>query len=100
MTTNGSPRHRPSTPLATARSQERKPEEGAPFRERINRIATHPRKGARLIARTFYRELRRAGWADQDIMTVADELLGCLIAGLQEYRLKKEIPVDHSAEPR
>ena len=66
---------------------------GARFAGRIQRIAAEPKKGARLIARTFYRELRRAGWADNDIMAIADELLACLLASLHDYRLKKEVPV-------
>jgi hypothetical protein len=65
---------------------------GAAFAGKIQRIASEPKKGARLIARTFYRELRRGGWTDGDIMAIADELLGCLIAKLHEYRVKKDIP--------
>lgn len=66
--------------------------------ERIQWIAAKPKKGARIIARTFYRELRRAGWADGDIMAIADELLACLLASLQEYRLKTETPVGQTTE--
>lgn len=65
---------------------------------KIQRIAGEPKKGARLIARTFYRELRRGGWTDADIMAIADELLGCLIARLHEYRVKKEIPEEEKAK--
>ena len=70
----------------------------ATFSENLQRVASEPKRGARLLARTFYRELRRAGFADRDIMAVADELLGCLVASLWEYRLKKEVPVEQVAE--
>ncbi len=94
MTANTDPKElRGSTPAAVQKFTGRKDEAGAPIGARIQRIAAHPKKGARLIARTFYRELRRAGWADQDIMAIADELLGCLLASLHDYRLKKEVPV-------
>ena len=31
-------------------------------------------------------------------MAIADELLGCLVAKLHEYRVKKEIPEEKKAE--
>ena len=68
------------------------------FAENLQRIAGEPQKGARLVARTFYRELRVAGYTDRDIMAVADALLGCLTASLRQYRLKKEIPVERVEE--
>jgi hypothetical protein len=84
---------RDSSLAAAQKPTGKKDEAGAPIGARIQRIAAQPKKGARLIARTFYRELRRAGWADQDIMAIADELLACLLASLHDYRLKKEVPV-------
>jgi hypothetical protein len=89
---------RDSSPAAAEKPAGKKDQAGAPMGARIQRIAAQPKKGARLIARTFYWELRRAGWADRDIMAVADELLGCLITGLHEYRLKTEVPVGRGGE--
>jgi hypothetical protein len=66
----------------------------ATFAENLQRVATRPDKGARLIARAFYRELRRGGYEDRDIMAIADEMLGCLTAHLRLYRQKKEVPVE------
>lgn len=37
-------------------------------------------RGARLIARTLFREMQRSGFTHQQVLTVADELLGCLCA--------------------
>ncbi len=61
------------------------------FAENLRRMV-ETGKGARLVARTFYRELRQAGFADRDIMTIADELLGCLTATLRLDRMKKAEP--------
>jgi len=54
---------------------------------------------ARLVARSFYREMRRAGFADRDIVTAADELLGCLAATLRLQRIRKEAPVPDRGDP-
>jgi len=69
------------------------------FAENLQRLASHAEKGARLVARTFYRELRRAGFADRHIMAVADELLGCLTASLREVRRKGEAAAQRLGEP-
>lgn len=62
----------------------------ASFMDHPPRMATPPEKGARVVARSFYRELRRAGYAEREIMAIADELLGCLVVSLRECRPKKE----------
>lgn len=50
------------------------------------------------MAGTYYRELRRCAWTDADIMAVADELLGCLVARLHEHRANKKIPEEGKEE--
>jgi hypothetical protein len=37
-------------------------------------------KGARLVARTLFREMQRSGFTHEQVLAVADELLGCLCA--------------------
>lgn len=69
------------------------------FAENLQRLGSHAEKGARLVARTFYRELRRAGFADRHIMAVADELLGCLTASLREVRRQGEATAQRVADP-
>jgi hypothetical protein len=35
-------------------------------------------RGARLVARTLFREMQRSGFTHRQVLAVADELLGCL----------------------
>lgn len=37
-------------------------------------------QGARLVARTLFRELQRSGFSHSQVVAVVDELLGCLCA--------------------
>lgn len=37
-------------------------------------------RGARLVARTLFREMQRSGFTRGQVLAVADELLGCLCA--------------------
>lgn len=37
-------------------------------------------QGARLVARTLFREMRRSGFSHREVLALADELLGCLCA--------------------
>ncbi|MBI2114309.1 MAG: hypothetical protein HYT85_04380 [candidate division NC10 bacterium] len=37
-------------------------------------------QGARLVARTLFREMQRSGFTHGQVLAVADELLGCLCA--------------------
>ncbi len=37
-------------------------------------------RGARLVARTLFRELQRSGYTNHQVLAFADELLGCLCA--------------------
>jgi hypothetical protein len=41
-------------------------------------------RGARLVARTLFKEMQRSGFSQQEILAVADELLGCLCASRKE----------------
>jgi hypothetical protein len=50
-----------------------------------------PEKVARIIARTFYRDLRKAGFETKQIMVVATELIGNLTEALQKTRAKSEM---------
>ena len=68
------------------------------FAERVQQIR-ETGKGARLVARSFYRELRQAGFADHDIMAIADELLGCLAATLRLARMRHPVAGMESRGP-
>ncbi len=70
-TSNGSPASTPN-PLATASSDPR---------------------ALRILAKTIYRELRSSGLAEQDVMSVAGELLS-LVAGEVKDRRRSVVPQD------
>ena len=46
--------------------------------------------GARILARSFYKELRSSGYAEQDVMTLASELLGLVATDVKTRRTKPE----------
>lgn len=54
-------------------------------------------RGARLIARTLFKEMQRSGFSHHQILAVADELLGCLCAKAEVATLQE--PSADSWEP-
>ncbi len=58
--------------------------------EDIVRIASRDtEKASRIISKSFYKVLRRNGFTDDQIISVASDILGCLIESLEGYREKK-----------
>lgn len=58
--------------------------------EDIVRIASRDtEKASRIISKSFYKVLRRNGFSDDQIISVASDILGCLIESLEGYREKK-----------
>src|SRR5579885_1210134 len=53
------------------------------------RGARDPRALA-ILAKTIYRELRSSGYAEQDVMTLASELLGLVATDVKTRRAKTE----------
>jgi len=53
------------------------------------RGARDPRPLA-ILAKTIYRELRSSGYAEQDVMTLASELLGLVATDVKTRRTKPE----------
>lgn len=49
---------------------------------------THPEKVARIIARSFYKDLRKAGFETKQILVVATELIDSLNAALRRTKAK------------
>jgi glycosylphosphatidylinositol transamidase (GPIT) subunit GPI8 len=45
-------------------------------------------KAARILARSFYKELRKNGFGDQQIIQVASELISCLNRSLEGFKKK------------
>lgn len=58
--------------------------------EDIVRIASRDtEKASRIISKSFYKVLRRNGFTDDQIISVASDILGCLIESLEGYKEKK-----------
>lgn len=58
--------------------------------EEIARIASRDtEKASRIISKSFYKVLRRNGFSDEQIISVASDILGYLIESLEGYREKK-----------
>jgi glycosyltransferase involved in cell wall biosynthesis len=52
----------------------------------------HPEKVAKLLARTFYRDLRKAGFETNQILMAATELIDNMNEALQKTRAKSDMP--------
>jgi hypothetical protein len=51
-------------------------------------LAQHPEKVSILVARAFFRELRRHNFTDSQVVRVASELIDCLNKSLEGYKDK------------
>lgn len=54
----------------------------------IQMAAKDAEQAARVIARSFYKVLRKNGFADDQIIAVANNILDCLIESLEGYKNK------------
>ncbi|ESQ10185.1 MAG: GAF domain-containing protein [Thiohalocapsa sp. PB-PSB1] len=59
-------------------------------------ISPDPARVAKIVAKTFYRELRQAGFGTNAIISVATEVLGLLETNLQKHRAR----LDRDDEPQ
>ncbi len=62
----------------------------ANFEKIINLAAKDTEKGARVIAKVFYRILRKKGFSENQIIDVSTNILNCLIESLKGYEKKME----------
>lgn len=70
-----------------SRTEDEESEMALPFDD--TRGARDPRALA-ILAKTIYRELRSSGYAEQDVMTLASELLGLVATDVKTRRTKPE----------
>jgi hypothetical protein len=54
----------------------------------VTSLAEHPEKTSVLVARAFFRELRRHNFTDGQVVRVASELIDCLNKSLEGYKEK------------
>jgi glycosylphosphatidylinositol transamidase (GPIT) subunit GPI8 len=60
------------------------------FDKLVNLSAQDTERAAALVAKSFYKVLRKNGFSDDQIISVANNLLGCLIHALDGYKKKSE----------
>lgn len=57
-------------------------------------------KGSRILARTFFNQLRESGYTPHQIIGVASELLELVTENLKEGQKANSLAVTTAAEPR
>jgi hypothetical protein len=57
-------------------------------------------RGLAILAKTLYRELRAEGYATDDVMTLAGELLGLIATEVKDRRDSQPAPAAPDENPR
>lgn len=57
----------------------------------IHLAAENPERAARIVAKSFYKVLRKNEFTDDQIIAVANNILECLIESLAGYKKKSAI---------
>jgi hypothetical protein len=60
------------------------------FDEYVKLAANNTEKAAKIVAKSFYKILRKNGFDDAQIVNVANNILDCLIHSLEGYEQKKK----------
>ena len=60
------------------------------FDKIINLASKNTEKGARVLAKVFYRTLRKKGFTVNQIIEISTNILGCLIESLSGYEKKMD----------
>lgn len=60
------------------------------FDKLVNMAAQDSEKAAAIVAKSFYKVLKKNGFTNDQIISVANNLLGCLIQALDGYKEKSQ----------
>lgn len=60
------------------------------FERLVDASSADAEKGAEIIAKTFYRTLRKNGFSERQIICVGTTIISCLIDHLREYEQRVE----------
>jgi hypothetical protein len=64
----------------------------------INLAAKDTKKGARVVAKVFYRSLRKQGFSENQIIDITTNILSCLIGKLSGHEKKVDSSREHTKE--
>ncbi len=70
------------------------------FEKIIDLAAKDTEKGARVVAKVFYRILRKKGFSKNQIIDISTNVLNCLVESLQGYEKKVENVHENRKEPQ
>lgn len=60
------------------------------FEKLVELSSKETEKSAELVARSFYRILRKSGYSREQIISIATSLLDCLVQSLDGYKKKRQ----------
>lgn len=66
----------------------------------IQMAAEDPERAARIVAKSFYKVLRKNEFSDDQIIAVANNILECLIDSLAGYKKKSAIEQEEAISAR
>lgn len=66
----------------------------------IQMAAEDPERAARIVAKSFYKVLRKNEFSDDQIIAVANNILDCLIDSLAGYKKKSAIEQEEAISAR
>lgn len=70
------------------------------FEKIINLAAKDTRRGVRVVAKVFYRVLRKKGFSESQIIDIATNILNCLIESLNRGKNKIDATNKSKEKPR
>lgn len=66
----------------------------------IQMAAEDPERAARIVAKSFYKVLRKNEFSDDQIIAVANNILDCLIDSLAGYKKKSALEQEEAISDR
>lgn len=66
----------------------------------IQMAAEDPERAARIVAKSFYKVLRKNEFSDDQIIAVANNILDCLIDSLAGYKKKNALEQEEAISAR
>ena len=64
----------------------------------INLAVKDTKKGARVVAKVFYRSLRKQGFSDNQIIDITTNILSCLMEQFDGYHRRTDNSIKHEEE--